>query len=48
MKVKIINVELQDSIILEGKNIKNIRATALAEVSRRGWKTEDCYSEVIE
>lgn len=48
MKVKIINEELQDSIILEEKTIEEIRTSAYAEMTKRKWEGRDCWSEIIE
>lgn len=45
MKIRLINRETEDYIILEEESIEEIRATASIEMKKRGWKAEDCYSE---
>lgn len=44
MKIKIINQELQDNIVLELEE----ETIVVEEITKRGWKSEDCYSEIIE
>lgn len=37
-----------DSIIIEGNTIDEIREQAMFESSKRGWKEADCWSEKID
>jgi hypothetical protein len=36
-----------DSIIIEGETIEEIREKAAVETSKRGWKEADCWSQPI-
>ena len=38
----------EDRIIVEADSIEELRELAFAEVNRRGWEFERCWSEVIE
>ena len=52
MKIKINycpkNIEDNDSIIIEGKTIDEIRVKAEKETKKRGWRPKDCWSEKYE
>lgn len=39
------NIEENDSIIIEGKTIEEIRNKAKQEGKKRGWRPKDCWSE---
>ena len=41
------NGEYEDSIVIEGNTIEEIREKAFAEGDKRGWNREDCWSEQI-
>ncbi len=46
MKFKInYNGKYEDSLIIEKDTIEEIKESALAECEKRGWATEDCWSE---
>ena len=47
IKVRQHNNKQQDSIIIEGETIKEIRRVAKKAMFKRGWVVEDCYSEEI-
>jgi len=51
MKIKINycpeNIEDNDSIIIKGKTIEEIRKKAREEGKKRGWRPKDCWSEKI-
>ena len=38
----------EDSLIVNGDSIEEIRSQAFAEVERRGWEVEHCWSERID
>ena len=38
---------VSDEIIIEYDNLGELRAKARAEMEKRGWKEEDCWSEII-
>ena len=42
------NGEYEDSIVIEGNTIKELREKAFAEEEKRGWNRGDCWSEQIE
>ena len=49
MKYKInYNGKYEDSIIIEGDNIEEIKVKANIEEKRRGWDTKYCWSEEVE
>ena len=37
-----------DSIVITGDSIEEIKELATTELSKRGWKEEECWSEVIQ
>lgn len=41
-------IEYNDSIIIEGETIEEIRTKARKEEERRGWRPKDCWSEKID
>ena len=45
MEFRIHNGEYEDSLIITGETIEEIRKIALEEVEKRGWK--NCWSEEI-
>ncbi len=45
MKFRIHNGDYEDSIIIEGETIEEIREKAHKETSKRNWK--DCWSEEL-
>jgi hypothetical protein len=47
MKVKITNTKLNDSFIVDEKTVSDVVIIAWAEIKRRGWKKDDCYSETL-
>lgn len=48
MKVVIHNNALNDEIVFEVKELnEESRQDVLSQVRARGWKDEDCWSEVI-
>jgi len=47
MKFKITNTKYEDSIVLEGETIEEIREEAANQTAIRGWKGEDCFSEKL-
>lgn len=38
----------EDSVVITGATIEEIREKAFAECERRGWEQENCWSEEIE
>jgi hypothetical protein len=38
----------QDSVMVEGETIEEIREKAFAEGDKRGWEKSKCWSEQIE
>ena len=36
-----------DSIVITGDDIEEIKELATAEIKKRGWKEEDCWSEIL-
>ena len=42
------NGEYEDSIVIEGNTIEEIREKAFVEGDKRGWNREDCWSEQID
>ena len=42
------NGEYEDSIVITGNTIEEIREKAFAEGDKRGWNREDCWSEQID
>lgn len=47
MKFKIINTHNEDSFTVEGSMIEDIQKLAKQEIKKRGWKTENCFSEEL-
>ena len=48
MKFKIINVEVDDSLIISGETIDKIIIDVKSEMKKRNWKEQDCYSVELE
>jgi hypothetical protein len=46
MKVTIVNQTLDDDFIVFGEDETESFEKACAEIAKRGWKTDDCYSIV--
>lgn len=42
------NGDYEDSLIIKGETIEEIREKAFAESDRRGWDRSDCWSERID
>ena len=42
------NGKYEDSLIVEGETIEELREIVKAETSRRGWDDKDCWSEEVE
>lgn len=49
MKVEVIymNGSYDESFIVKGKTREEIEKKIDKEIKRRGWKTEDCWSEIF-
>ena len=47
MKFRIHNRKYEDSLVVEGDTIEEVRKKAFYEEERRGWKREDCWSEEV-
>ena len=41
------NGKYEDSIIIEGDTIEEIKTQAFAECDKRNWESKDCWSEQI-
>lgn len=48
MIFEIVNKKYEDSIIIEGDNLEEIREIIYLEQEKRSWKTEDMYSRKID
>ena len=44
MKFEIHNAKYEDSFVIAGDDIEEIRERVKAETRKRGWEDEDCYS----
>jgi hypothetical protein len=42
------NGAYEDSLMVEGETIDEVRATALSECNLRGWEEKDCWSEKVQ
>ena len=48
MKVRInYNGQYEDSFVVSGNTIEEIRKKAYEECTKRGWNTENCWSEEL-
>jgi len=47
MRVRIINTELDDSVVLGADTFDELFAIVQQEVKRRNWKSEDWYSQEL-
>ncbi len=47
LRFKVINQKMNDSIIIEADGPVQLKEVAFAELQKRGWNKEDCYSEEI-
>lgn len=47
MEIKINNEKFNDSYVFQANNIQEAREIAASENNKRGWKDDDCYSEII-
>ncbi len=49
MKLQIFyNGEYEDSFVIEGDTIEEIREKVKQETNKRGWKEADCWSEKLQ
>lgn len=42
------NGKYEDSLIIEGDSMEEIRETARCELTKRNWSSKDCWSERME
>jgi len=47
VKFKISNSVREDSVVVEGETIEQVRDNAFAEMRKRNWKETDCFSEEL-
>lgn len=40
--------EYQDSLVVEGETIEEVREKAFSEGDKRGWERENCWSKKLE
>ncbi len=39
--------DFEDSLVISGETVEDIRTRVQFEMKKRGWKEEDCWSEKI-